>query len=129
MAEQRQTRTRVASWLAWWVVLMSLWVGRQAGIRYAIRSAWLLRALSLPGQLVSDTALVFGTLAKVVLRKAEPPRGTCREIPVRYGNDTPRGETRRVLLTAARSFPPNAFVVGLDPERDVMLVHELVAKP
>ena len=38
------------------------------------------------------------------------------------------GVTRRVLLTGARSLTPNAFVVDLDQERDVMLVHELVTR-
>jgi multisubunit Na+/H+ antiporter MnhE subunit len=149
-------RRRLAAWLAWWIVLMSLWValddsfepdelvagavaaalaalvaevaGYQAGTRYRIRPAWLLRALTLPGRLAVDTALVFAPLAATVLRKAPPPHGTFREVPVRYGDDTPLGVTRRVLLTAGRSFTPNAFVVGMDPERDVMLVHELVTR-
>ena len=145
----------VITWLTWWVLLMSLWVAvddsvapdellagagaaalaalaaamvsRQARLRYRIRAAWLPRALALPGQVVSDTIAVFAVLARIVATKAPPPRGAYREVPVRYGDDTPLGVTRRVLLTGARSLTPNAFVVDLDSERDVMLVHELVA--
>lgn len=145
---------RFAAWLAWWVVLMSLWVavddsfaadeliagalaaavaalvaevaGRQAGARLHVRPGWLLRALRLPGEVAVDTLRVFALLARVLLRRQPPPRGTFREIPVRYGDDTPPGVTRRVLLTAGRSLSPNAFVVGFDAERDAMLVHELV---
>jgi multisubunit Na+/H+ antiporter MnhE subunit len=101
---------------------------RQAGTRYRIRVAWLPRALALPGQVASDTLAVFAVLARTVFTKVPPPRGAYREIPVRYGDDTPLGVTRRVLLTGARSLTPNAFVVDLDPERDVMLVHELVVR-
>jgi multisubunit Na+/H+ antiporter MnhE subunit len=146
----------VTTWLTWWVLLMSLWVAvddsvapdellagagaaalaamaatvtsRQAGTRYRIRVAWLPWALALPGQVASDTLAVFAVLARTVFTKVPPPRGAYREIPVRYGDDTPLGVTRRVLLTGARSLTPNAFVVDLDPERDVMLVHELVVR-
>jgi multisubunit Na+/H+ antiporter MnhE subunit len=103
-------------------------VSRQAGTRYRIRAAWLPRAVALPGQVTADTLAVFTVLARTVFTKVPPPRGAYREIPVRYGDDTPLGVTRRVLLTGARSLTPNAFVVDLDKERDVMLVHELVVR-
>src|SRR5579872_7191317 len=82
---------RVATWLAWWVLLMSLWVavddsfesdellvgagvaafaalaaelvGHQAEVRLRVRAAWLVRALGLPGQVVQQTFLVFAALA------------------------------------------------------------------
>ena len=68
-------------------------------------------------------------LARTIARQAPPPRGAFREVPVRYGDDSPLGVTRRVLITGARSLTPNAFVVDFDSERDVMLVHELVVRP
>jgi hypothetical protein len=70
---------------------------------------------------------VFGALARTLATK-QPPRGGFRELPVRYGDDTPRGVTRRVLQIATRSLAPNAFVLGIDGERDVMVVHELVTR-
>ena len=146
----------VITWLTWWVLLTSLWVAvddsvapdellvgvgaaalaavaatvvnRQARIRYRIRAAWLLRALALPGQVASDTLAVFAVLGRTVATRAPAPHGAFREVPVRYGDDTALGVTRRVLLTGARSLAPNAFVVDLDSERDVMLVHELVVR-
>jgi multisubunit Na+/H+ antiporter MnhE subunit len=146
----------VITWLTWWVLLTSLWVAvddsvaadellagagaaalaavaatvvsRQALIRYRIRAAWLPRALALPGQVASDTIAVFAVLARTVATRASAPHGAYREVPVRYGDDTPLGVTRRVLLTGARSLTPNAFVVDLDKDRDVMLVHELVVR-
>lgn len=152
-APQPRSR-RVATWLTWWVLLMSLWVAvddslesdeliagagaaalaalaaelvsHQAVLRYRIRAAWLPRALSLPGQVAHDTWTVFAALARTILGKTPPPRGAFRERPVRYGDDTPLGVTRRVLLTGARSLAPNEFVLGIDAERDVMITHQLV---
>jgi multisubunit Na+/H+ antiporter MnhE subunit len=146
---------RAATWLAWWVLLMSLWVAlddslqsdellvgagaaalaalaaelaaHQAGVRFAIRPAWLVQAFRLPGQVAQDTVTVFAALARALVTR-QPPTGAFRELPVRYGDDTPLGVTRRVLLTGAESLAPNTFVLGLDAERDVMVVHQLVVK-
>jgi hypothetical protein len=59
--------------------------------------------------------------------RGQPPDSEFAEIPVPYGDDSPLGETRRVLLTWARCLAPNAFTLGLDAERDVMVVHKLVS--
>jgi multisubunit Na+/H+ antiporter MnhE subunit len=153
-AAARPRRHRVASWLTWWVLLMSLWVAvddslefdellagasvtaaaallaelvsDQADVRLRIKAAWLPRALGLPGQVVTQTLLVFAALARTLFTKAPPPRGRFRELPVRYGDDTPLGVTRRVLLTGAKSLAPNEFVLGIDEERGVMVTHQLV---
>jgi len=145
---------RVATWLAWWVLLMSLWVAvddsfasdellvgaglaavaaltaevacDQAELRLRIRPGWLVRVLSLPGQVVQQTFMVFAALAAGLFTRAPLPRGRFRELPVEYGDDTPLGVTRRVLLTGARSLAPNEFVLGIDPERNVMITHQLV---
>jgi len=145
---------RVASWLAWWVILMSLWValddslesdellvgaglsalaalaaevvGHQADVRLRVRARWLPRALALPGQVAAQTFLVFAALARALVTGAPPPRGRFRELPARYGDDSPLGVTRRVLLTAGLSLEPNEFVLGIDAERGVMVTHQLV---
>jgi multisubunit Na+/H+ antiporter MnhE subunit len=146
-------RHRAATWLAWWVLLMSLWVAvddsfqfdellagagaaalaalaaeiasHQAATRLKFRAAWLVRAVRLPGEVAHDTYTVFAALAKGLAAR-ELPRGAFRELPASYGDDTPLGVTRRVLLTGAYSLAPNKFVLGMDEERDVMVVHELV---
>lgn len=148
-------RHRVATWLAWWVLLMSLWVAiddsllfdellagagasalaaaaaeiasHQAATRLAIKAAWLARAFRLPGEVAHDTYIVFAALAKAAVTR-KLPTGAFRELPVRYGDDTPLGVTRRVLLTGAQSLAPNKFVLGMDQDRDVMVIHELVVK-
>jgi multisubunit Na+/H+ antiporter MnhE subunit len=148
-------RHRAATWVTWWVVLMSLWVavddsvqvdellvgagaaalaalaaevaGHQAATRLAIRPGWLVRAIRLPGRVVRDTVTVFAALARTLVTR-RPPEGAFRELPLRYGDDSPLGVTRRVLITGAESLAPNTFVLGIDAERDVMVVHQLVVK-
>jgi multisubunit Na+/H+ antiporter MnhE subunit len=144
---------RASSWLAWWVLLMGLWVAvddniglaelgagagaavlaallaelalHQAGDRVVIRIRWLAGAWRLPGQVLGDTVLVFRALARQLMGGQEPPSGF-RELPVRAGGQSNEAVTRRVLLVGANSLAPNSFVLGIDRDRDVMVVHQLV---
>jgi multisubunit Na+/H+ antiporter MnhE subunit len=145
---------RAAIWLVWWVLLMSFWVilddsialdellagagaaalaaflaelvGYQAATRFRLRVAWLLPALRLPGQVARDTVIVFAALGRRLLRGEQPPSGF-REIRVPFGGRGDEDVTRRVLLVGGRSVAPNTFVLGIDPERNVMIVHQLMA--
>jgi multisubunit Na+/H+ antiporter MnhE subunit len=145
---------RVGAWLVWWVLLMSLWVivddsialdellagsgaaalaaflaelvSYQAGTRFRMRAQWLVPALRLPGEVAADTVIVFAALGRRLLRGEHPPSGF-REIPARFGGTSDEDVTRRVLLIGGRSVAPNTFVLGIDRERDVMVVHQLVA--
>lgn len=144
---------RLGAWLLWWVLLMSLWVildnsiasdellagagaaalgacltevaGYQASTRIRMRIEWLVPALSLPAQVVRDTVIVFAALWRRLARGEEPASGF-RELPVRYGSDTAEGKTRRALYVGGRSVAPNTFSLGIDRDRDVMIVHQLV---
>jgi multisubunit Na+/H+ antiporter MnhE subunit len=144
---------RAVTWLAWWAGLMAFWVvldysvatdellagagaaaigaflaelvTYQAATRLRIRVSWAARALRLPGQVARDTMIVFAALGRRLARGAEPASGF-RELPVRYGDGTAAGKTRRALLIAGGSVAPNSFVLGIDPDRDVMVVHQLV---
>jgi multisubunit Na+/H+ antiporter MnhE subunit len=146
---------RASAWLVWWVLLMSLWVivddsialdellagagaaalaaflaelvTHQAAtrLRMRMRVKWIVPALSLPAEVARDTVIVFGALWRRLARGEQPPSGF-REIPARFGGMSDEDVTRRVLLIGARSVAPNTFVLGIDPERDVMVVHRLV---
>ena len=145
---------RVGSWLVWWVLMMSFWVmiddsvetdellagagaaalaavfaelvTYQAATRFRMRTGWLGPALRLPGQVVGDTIIVYRALWRR-LAHGEQPSSAFLELPARFGDDTPEGVTRRTLLIGGTSLAPNTFVLGLDRERDVMVVHRLVA--
>jgi multisubunit Na+/H+ antiporter MnhE subunit len=98
----------------------------QAGTRIMVRVRWLAAAYRLPGQVLSDTVLVFRALARQLVRGEPPPSGF-RELPVRAGGRGSEDVTRRVLLVGAHSLAPNTVVLGIDQDRDVMVVHQLVA--
>jgi multisubunit Na+/H+ antiporter MnhE subunit len=145
---------RVGSWLVWWVLMMSFWVmiddsvetdellagagaaalaavfaelvTYQAATRFRMRTGWLGPALRLPGQVVADTIIVYRALWRRLAHGEQPPSAFL-ELPARFGDDTPEGVTRRTLLIGGTSLAPNTFVLGLDRERDVMVVHRLVA--
>lgn len=146
---------RASSWLAWWLLLMGLWVAvddniglaelgagaaaaalaallaegalHQAGLEIAVRVRWLAAAYRLPGQVLGDTVLVFRALGRQLVR-GQPPDSGFRELPVRAGDQSAEGTTWRVLLVGAHSLAPNTVVLGIDEDRDVMVVHELVAR-
>lgn len=141
-------------WLTWWVLMMSFWVAiddsfatdellagagaaalaalaaevitYQAAIRFLMRPGWLLPALRLPADVARDTWIVFAALARMLARR-QPPHSDFTELPVRYGETSALGQSRRVLLTGGRSLAPNMLVLGIDAERDVMVVHRLVS--
>jgi multisubunit Na+/H+ antiporter MnhE subunit len=146
---------RAGSWLIWWVVMMAFWVilddsvatdellagagaaaiaaslaelvTYQAASRFRMRIEWLVPALRLPGEVARDTVIVYRALWRRLVH-GEQPRSAFIERPVRFGDDTPEGVTRRTLLVGGTSVAPNTFVLGIDPERDVMVLHQLVAE-
>ena len=144
---------RAGAWLTWWVLLMSFWVilddsvatdellagagaaalaallaelaSHQAAARVRIRARWLARAIELPGQVAGDTMIVFGALWRRLAHGADPPSGF-RRLPVRYGDDTAEGRTRRALLIGGKSIAPNSIAAGIDKDTDTMVIHQLV---
>ena len=144
---------RAGSWLVWWVLLMGFWVavddniglaelgagaaaaglgafvaevaGYQAATRFRMRIEWLVPAFRLPGQVLGDTLLVFRALWHQLVHGEPPPSGF-RVLPARFGDQADLDVTRRVLLVGANSLAPNTFVLGIDEDRDVMVVHQLV---
>jgi multisubunit Na+/H+ antiporter MnhE subunit len=145
---------RAGAWLVWWVLLMSFWVilddslafdelvagagaaalgatlaevvGYRTGTRFRMRIEWVRPALRLPVDVARDTVIVFTALWRKLLR-GEEPRGGFLAVPVRYGGNTASDSTRRVLLVGGKSVAPNAFVLGIDKDAGVMVVHKLVA--
>jgi multisubunit Na+/H+ antiporter MnhE subunit len=144
---------RVGAWVTWWVLLMSFWVivddsiaadellagagaaaigaslaelvTYQAATRLRVRIEWAAQALRLPGEVARDTGIVFAALWRRLARGEEPPSGF-RVLPARYGDDTAGGKTRRALLVGGSSFAPNSFALGIDRDRDVIVIHQLV---
>jgi hypothetical protein len=100
--------------------------GREQGFAEAAPSVRLLlrarRALvRVPGDVVRVSALALRQLLD-----PRSPRGTLRAVPFRHGPGEDRRETaRRALAEGAGSLAPNTIVIGIDPERNLILAHQL----
>src|SRR5579864_4860755 len=153
--DRRPASARVGTWLTWWVLLMSFWtmiddslgtdellagaaaaalgatfaelVSYQAATRFRMRFEWLASVLRLPGQVASDMVTVYRALWRRISRGEQPDSAFVTE-PVRFGDDTAEGMTRRALLIGARSLAPNSFALGIDADTDTIVLHELVAR-
>jgi multisubunit Na+/H+ antiporter MnhE subunit len=151
--EKAPLARRAGAWLAWWILLMSFWVilddsiaadellagagaaalaaflaelvTYQAAARVRIRARWLARVIGLPGQVAGDTAIVFAALWRRLARGQEPPSGF-RVLPVRYGDDSAEGKTRRALLVGGESIAPNTCALGIDKATGTVVIHQLV---
>ena len=152
-AEKAPFAHRAGAWLAWWVLLMAFWVilddsiatdellagagaaalaaflaelaTCQAAARVRIRARWLARIIELPGQVAGDTVIVFRALWRRLAHGEDPPSGF-RRLPVRYGDDTAEGRTRRALLIGGKSIAPNSIASGIDKDTNTMVIHQLV---
>ena len=149
----RELGGAVARLSAWWIVLAALWlvlddnvslpelitgavaamlgataaelVHSQNLVRVRVRRRWLTHAWRPILRLLPDTARVMGVLLRqLVLRR--PARGSFRAVRFRHGYEKGAYDTtRRALAKAAGSFAPNGYVVGVDAERELLLVHQL----
>jgi multisubunit Na+/H+ antiporter MnhE subunit len=100
---------------------------RAFGFRPRLR--WLRLGAGLPVRIATDTVTVFGALLLHVTGRKRV-RGSWKAIPFRHGRDgNARDAARRGLTTIAVTMSPNSIVVEIDPERDELVVHQLVAAP
>ena len=142
--------------MAWWVGSMLLWllltstidkaeaiVGVGASMLAATaaevvratrrfdfrpRARWLLGAWKIPPRIAVESAQAWLALGRH-LSGHKRVRGSLRAIPFRHGGAGPRDGARRAVATVAVSVSPNTFVVGFDPEEDIVLVHQLQPDP
>jgi multisubunit Na+/H+ antiporter MnhE subunit len=144
---------RPGPWFAWWCTCFLIWLAltttfdpaetaagvvassiaatgaelvRATGlIGFRPRAAWFLRAPRVASRAVVDTVVVIRALLAHLFGLREM-RGAFRTIRVDPGADDPTSAARRALLTAGVSATPNTYVVGIDRERRMMVVHQLV---
>lgn len=91
----------------------------------AIAARWLARMWRPFASIPPDVARVTATaLAQLVRPRSQ--RGVLRAVPFRHGEmEHSRDAGRRALTELAGSLAPNTIVIGIDPDRDVLLVHQL----
>jgi hypothetical protein len=89
-----------------------------------IRGHWLARVWRPLANVPADIAAVTLTaLAQLVHPRST--RGEFRAIRFRCGEDEALEVGRRALAESLGSFAPNTIVVGVDPDRELILAHQL----
>jgi multisubunit Na+/H+ antiporter MnhE subunit len=95
---------------------------------FSPRLRWALGIWRLPLQAVLDTGLLVAVLwCRLVLRR--PVGGSFHAVPFRAGGGDPEEAARRAIAGGAGSFAPNTYVLDVDRERELILVHQLVSRP
>ena len=144
---------RFGGWVVWWAVLFAFWLllvdtlklaelgagalaaalgalaaaatARGAGARPRPRLAWVARAPAALVRLPLDSGVVLLALWGRVTRRRYAG-GSFRAIRFRGGARDGHSVARRATAKWLDSLGPNSYVVSIDEERDVMLVHQLV---
>jgi multisubunit Na+/H+ antiporter MnhE subunit len=95
---------------------------RVAGI--AVRPRMLRHAARVVPAAVRDC----GALTVMAFRQLIRPqavRGRTVALPFVHGGDAPAANGRHALAQALGSFAPRTIVVGIDPDRDMLIAHQL----
>jgi hypothetical protein len=96
---------------------------REEAFPQAIKPQWLLGSWRVIASLPLHVVLVCrDAILQPFARR--PSCGEFRVVPFR-GGDTPSDRGRRALAESMGSFAPNTIVIGVDPDRELLLVHQL----
>jgi hypothetical protein len=130
---------RAKLWIVWYVSLVVLWlafvdtlalaevVRTQALIRFHMEPRWLRGLHVLPWQVLRDSWLLGVALWRHLT--GHPVRGVFRVVPFPGERDDARSGARRALAIGVLSLAPNTYVIGIEGDEGVMLVHQLVPEP
>jgi hypothetical protein len=100
-------------------------ISREQGLtESAFAVGWLLRGWRAVVRVPAHIAIVCRAVIVQLVRQQRAPVGTFRAIPFAGGAST-RDHGRRALTEVFGSLAPNTIVIGVDPDRDLLLVHQL----
>jgi multisubunit Na+/H+ antiporter MnhE subunit len=80
-----------------------------------------------PWYAITGTAAIFAALVKHLMGKKSEAQ--LRAVPFDSGGDDPESAARRALAIMYTTIPPNFVVVGIDREKNLMLVHQVSPTP
>src|SRR5690348_9991871 len=86
--------------------------------RFLPHIQWLMQSWRLPFEIVRDCGLLIRNLF-------DRRTGHFEVVPFEGGGDDARSVARRALATFYTSLPPNTFVIGIDRDRNTMVLHRL----
>lgn len=96
-----------------------------SGMRFLIPLRLVPSLASALGMVVVDFGIVMGVLFRSLARR-EIHRGRFVARDYAGGGEDPRSFGKRAWTTLVACYSPNAYVIDIDPERDVVLLHDLV---
>jgi hypothetical protein len=99
----------------------------QAGVRARVPRRWLLRGWSALPTVFGDFAILMRALAQSAIRR-DVVRGSFHATAVDAGGADAGSVGMRVWRNTLADYSPNAYVVDVDPERGLSLVHALVPR-
>lgn len=152
----RSGRHRFVFYLVWWMVLFGVWlvlvdslahpevgaaplaaliallavygIARSSRMLFHLRVRELQALGTVPAGIVRDTCrLAVALWRHLVLR--ERARGRFRVVPFTSPTGEAEATAWRAFATIATSVAPNTYVIGIDRERNTVLVHQLVPDP
>jgi len=109
-------------------VVVALLVRKHALPAVRVERRWLARAVRIPWQVVREFGIVSAFLARALLAR-RVPEGEFRELPFPAGGPRPPDRGRRAFIALATGYSPNSYVIDVDEERDLVLVHVLAPVP
>lgn len=105
---------------------LATWVAAQGLIRLGLRPGDLRRTWRPFAQSAPDVVVLTRALWRRVVRREEV-RGAFRVVRFRAGGSSAEG--RRALAEGLGSLAPNTYVLGIDTDDELILVHQLVPTP
>lgn len=145
--------SRLLTFAVWWAILFGVWLvlvdslerpevagGAIAALpaafitygvvttrsgRFRVRPRWFRSLRSVPAAVLRDSALLVPVLWRRITRGEFPASGF-RAVRTPMGGDDAEAAALRALSILGTSLAPNSFVVGIEPEHGVALVHQLV---
>lgn len=94
-------------------------------LRFRARLPWLAQVARLPGRILADCGIVAVALWRRLVGR-HVVSGEFRIVPFDPGGDDAESAARRALVTLGVTLAPNTYVVAVDRERGVLLLHQLV---
>ena len=103
-------------------------VRSQRLVSFRPRLRWALGLWRLPLQAALDTGVLVAVLwRRLVMRRSVG--GSFRAVPFRAVGEDAEAAARRAIAKGVGSFAPNTYILDIDREHELILVHQLVHEP